>query len=102
MSAEPIASGANGPAPWPMIVHPMVRTRKKVPMNSAKYFFMTYLLLLSIATSSADSVSVASARDPVAQDESPKNSRLDIFMALFLRVLPDVSFTKSVLLYSNG
>src|ERR1700688_4459314 len=43
MSAEPIASGANGPAPWPMTVHPMVRTRKKVPMSSATYLVMTYL-----------------------------------------------------------
>src|SRR3982074_3422966 len=43
MSAEPIASGANGPAPWPMTVHPMVRTRKKVPMSSATYLFMIYL-----------------------------------------------------------
>src|SRR6266852_3810908 len=42
MSAEPIASGASGPAPLPMTEHPMVRTRKKVPMNSAIYFFMTY------------------------------------------------------------
>src|SRR5260370_733309 len=48
MSAEPIASGASGPAPWPMTVHPMVRTRKKVPINSATYLFMTYLLRLSM------------------------------------------------------
>src|SRR3984957_9298743 len=47
MSAEPIASGASGPAPWPMTVHPIVRTRKKVPMNSAMYFCMTYLLQVS-------------------------------------------------------
>src|SRR5260370_28022465 len=48
MSAEPIASGASGTAPWPMSVHPTVRTRKKVPMNSATYLFMTYLLRLSM------------------------------------------------------
>src|SRR6267378_5338160 len=46
MSAEPIASGANGPAPWPMTVHPIVRTRKKVPMNSARYFCINNLLRL--------------------------------------------------------
>src|SRR5258708_3475000 len=46
MSAEPIASGANGPAPWPMTVHPIVRTRKKVPMNSARYFCINDLLRL--------------------------------------------------------
>src|SRR3979490_27927 len=47
MSAEPIASGASGPAPWPTTVHPMVRTRKKVPINSATYFFINILLRLS-------------------------------------------------------
>src|SRR5882762_9940742 len=46
MSAEPIASGANGPAPWPMTVHPIVRTRKKVPINSATYFCINNLLRL--------------------------------------------------------
>src|SRR5229473_3780046 len=46
MSAEPIASGANGPAPWPTTVHPMVRTRKKVPINSATYFCINILLRL--------------------------------------------------------
>src|SRR5260370_158398 len=46
MSAVPIASGANGPAPWPMTVHPIVRTRKKVPMNSARYFCINSLLRL--------------------------------------------------------
>src|SRR6267143_1650497 len=55
MSAEPIASGAKGPAPWPMTVHPIVRTRKKVPINSATYFFINNLLRLPIAASSADS-----------------------------------------------
>src|ERR1700722_2664729 len=44
MSAEPMASGASGPAPWPMTVHPMVRTRKKVPINSARYLFIDNLL----------------------------------------------------------
>src|SRR5258708_5854070 len=48
MSAEPIASGASGPAPWPMTVHPIVRTRKKVPMNSARYFCIHNLLRLPI------------------------------------------------------
>src|ERR1700730_8892919 len=46
MTAVPIASGANGPAPWPMTVHPIVRTRKKVPMNSARYFCINSLLRL--------------------------------------------------------
>src|SRR5258708_2369846 len=46
MRAEPIASGANGPAPWPTTVHPMVRTRKKVPINSATYFCINILLRL--------------------------------------------------------
>src|SRR4029077_1690416 len=32
MSAEPIANGANAPAPLPITVHPMVRTRKKLPL----------------------------------------------------------------------
>jgi hypothetical protein len=27
-----------GPTPWPMTVHPIVRTKKEVPMNSARYF----------------------------------------------------------------
>src|ERR1700730_15501641 len=48
MSAQPIASGANGPAPWPMTVHPIVRTRKKAPMNSARYFCINNLLRLSM------------------------------------------------------
>src|ERR1700722_13490499 len=48
MSAEPIASGASGPAPWPITVHPIVRTRKKAPMNSARYFCINNLLRLSL------------------------------------------------------
>src|SRR5580765_3422845 len=44
ISAEPIANGANAPAPLPMTVHPMVRTRKKVPINSAMYLFIADLL----------------------------------------------------------
>src|SRR5258708_7277079 len=48
MSAEPIASGASGAAPWPVTVHPMVRTRNKVPMNSARYFCIHNLLRLSM------------------------------------------------------
>src|SRR5258708_34172896 len=54
MSAEPIASGASGPAPWPMTVHPTVRTRKKVPMNSVRYFCMTISFDPSIEASVAD------------------------------------------------
>src|SRR6202051_3567939 len=46
MSAQPIASGASGPAPWPMTVHPIVRTRKKAPINSATYFCINSLLRL--------------------------------------------------------
>src|SRR5258708_5161123 len=46
MSAQPIASGAKGPAPWPMTVHPIVRTRKKAPINSARYFCINSLLRL--------------------------------------------------------
>src|SRR5215475_11015431 len=37
-------SGASAPAPLPMTVHPMVRTRKKVPISSAMYLFMPDLL----------------------------------------------------------
>src|SRR4030095_10332098 len=44
MSAEPIANGANAPAPLPMTAHPMVRTRKKDPINSAMYLFIPDLL----------------------------------------------------------
>src|SRR5258708_38682637 len=54
MSAEPIASGASGPAPWPMTVHPMVRTRKKVPINSATYFCINSLLRLSMSLERRD------------------------------------------------
>src|SRR5215475_15397275 len=43
MSAEPIANGASAPAPFPMTVHPMVKTRKNVPTNSAMYLFMAGL-----------------------------------------------------------
>src|SRR6476660_8558880 len=44
MSAAPIASGAMTPALAPIPVQPIVRTRKKVPMNSAIYLFISYLL----------------------------------------------------------
>src|SRR3979490_2031440 len=54
ISAEPIASGASGPAPWPMTVHPIVRTRKKVPINSAKYFCINNLLRFSILLERCD------------------------------------------------
>src|SRR3954470_24842608 len=40
MRLAPIASGAMTPVPPPITVQPMVRTRKKVPMNSAMYLFM--------------------------------------------------------------
>src|SRR5204863_410338 len=40
MSAAPMASGAMTPAPAPIPVQPIVRTRKKVPMNSAMYLFI--------------------------------------------------------------
>src|SRR4051794_24394399 len=40
MSAAPMASGAITPAPAPMPVHPMVKTRKNVPINSAMYLFI--------------------------------------------------------------
>jgi hypothetical protein len=43
MSAEPIANGANAPAPLPTTVHPIVKTRKNVPMNSVTYLFTVYL-----------------------------------------------------------
>src|SRR5258705_13833411 len=59
MSAEPIASGASGPAPWPTTVHPMVRTRKKVPINSAKYFCINNLLRLLISLKRCNGVGYA-------------------------------------------
>src|SRR5271157_1807853 len=42
MSEAPIAIGARGPAPGEMTVHPTVKTRKKVPMNSTRYFFICW------------------------------------------------------------
>src|ERR1700730_7076892 len=48
MSAVPIASGASGPAPGPITVHPIVSTRKKAPINSARYFCINNLLRLSL------------------------------------------------------
>src|SRR5882757_8536174 len=59
MSAEPIASGASGPAPWPTTVHPMVRTRKKVPINSARYFCINNLLRLLISLKRCNGVGYA-------------------------------------------
>src|SRR5215510_6075657 len=47
ISAAPMASGANGPAPFSMTVQPIVRTRKKVPMNSTKYLFIEGLQRMS-------------------------------------------------------
>src|SRR5450755_2832899 len=43
MSAAPMASGAITPAPAPITVQPTVRTRNKVPMNSAMYLFISLL-----------------------------------------------------------
>src|ERR1700722_15990435 len=43
MRAEPIASGGMTPLPPLMTVHPMVRTRKKVPINSTTYLFIAAL-----------------------------------------------------------
>src|SRR6202048_1925751 len=48
MSAVPIASGASGPAPGPITVHPIVSTRKTAPMNSARKFCIDNLLRLSL------------------------------------------------------
>src|SRR4051812_32395728 len=44
INAAPIASGAMTPAGAPIPVQPIVRTRKKVPMNSAMYLFITWML----------------------------------------------------------
>src|ERR1035437_6635976 len=41
INAEPMASGASAPAPGSMTVMPTVRTRKNVPMNSTRYFFIS-------------------------------------------------------------
>jgi len=35
-----MAIGASGPAPGEITVAPTVKTRKKVPMNSTRYFFI--------------------------------------------------------------
>src|SRR5947208_1427788 len=40
INADPIAIGARFPAPGSMTHIPMVRTRKNVPMNSVRYFFI--------------------------------------------------------------
>src|SRR5580698_2807970 len=40
MSEAPIAIGASGPAPGATTVQPTVKTRKNVPMNSTRYFFI--------------------------------------------------------------
>src|ERR1700730_12727321 len=54
MSAVPIASGASGPAPGPITVHPIVSTRKKAPINSARYFCINNLLRLSLLQKRCD------------------------------------------------
>jgi hypothetical protein len=41
MSTAPMASGGITPGVFGMTVQPMVRTRKKVPMNSAIYLRIT-------------------------------------------------------------
>src|ERR1700690_4605324 len=42
INAEPMASGARSPtAPGSMTVMPTVSTRKNVPMNSTRYFFIS-------------------------------------------------------------
>src|SRR6267143_4853301 len=43
LKAAPLARGPMTPAPAPIPVQPIVRTRKKVPMNSAMYLFIVYL-----------------------------------------------------------
>src|SRR5208282_6914253 len=40
MREAPIARGARPPAPGDMTVLPTVKTRKNVPMNSTRYFFI--------------------------------------------------------------
>src|SRR5260370_21098564 len=40
MSAAPMANGGITPAAPAITVHPMVRTRKNVPMSSVMYLFM--------------------------------------------------------------
>src|SRR5438094_6263931 len=40
INAEPIAIGARLPAPGSITHIPTVRTRKNVPMNSVRYFFI--------------------------------------------------------------
>src|SRR6266404_562784 len=40
INADPIAIGARLPAPGSMTHIPTVRTRKNVPMNSVRYFFI--------------------------------------------------------------
>src|SRR5580658_6491706 len=42
MRAEPIAIGASGPALGGITVLPTVKTRKKVPMNSTRHFFIGF------------------------------------------------------------
>src|SRR4029453_4900957 len=44
ISAAPMASGAMTPAPAPIPVQPIVKTRKNVPMNSVIYLFISYFL----------------------------------------------------------
>src|ERR1035437_1231822 len=47
ISAEPMASGARSPAaPGSMTVMPTVSTRKNVPMNSTRYFFISAISIV--------------------------------------------------------
>src|SRR5664279_4156146 len=45
INAEPMASGARLPAPGSMTVMPTVKTKKNVPMNSTRYFFISMIRL---------------------------------------------------------
>src|SRR5580698_7910330 len=62
MRAEPIANGASAPAPLPMTVHPTVRTRKKVPINSAIYLFMSHPPLIRTGELRQKALSEVTAR----------------------------------------
>src|SRR5882724_2226907 len=50
IKAAPMATGARFPAPGSITAMPMARTRKKVPMNSTRYFFIRVNQFLNIVT----------------------------------------------------
>src|ERR1035438_4938643 len=50
ISAEPMASGARLPAPGSMTVMPTVSTKKNVPMNSTRYFFISGISIVEWRT----------------------------------------------------